>query len=357
MYYNSITLIGIKMTNRTKKNKKKATTRRKNNKNMLSVSNSRKKQNDNKQSRTNMCKEESMPDISACCPKKLCTNKDKIMFLKHLPYFSRTISDVLDYVDLLSDSLLRKSVLKRIIDLMVETDVAISSECDFISSKEINESEYMYSTPISNDQNEDIKEKIQIFTCLFIKIDCFFKTVRVQNVFEFFEKHVFTAKTRYVQFLIYNFNPEDVLVYFLSSLQKGHMLSTNYIAYFSSFLVRRTIDESLVEKAISCFFKYIKNLRNRICYLYATQYFLYILCFKKSYFHAYRRFVDEIFASCVVLLNNKIVNMFCETHQINIKIYFVESEVSQIDYFYFDAPNIERIRQIYENIALFSDIE
>ncbi|ELQ75338.1 hypothetical protein THOM_1724 [Trachipleistophora hominis] len=295
------------------------------------------------------------PVLSNLSADRKLSNKEKIAILENTKDLFANINSVCDCVELLYDPVLRKSLLVRIVDFMVEIDVNIASEYDSLSEEDWNEIDSMYPTPISSDKNKTLREQIQTFTNIFLKLDSFFKNVEVEGVFNVFEKYVFTSKTRYMQFLMYNMNTEDVLVYFLSALKRNHMLSAHYIAYFSSFLVRRRMDESLVQKAIACFFKYFKDLKNRFLYLSSAQYFLYILCFKQTYIEIYASFIDTLFKGDVMYLNRNIVNVFCSVHNRETVDCFIESDVSRIDQFYFDPPNISRIMKVYESSFLTFD--
>lgn len=295
------------------------------------------------------------PVLRSISMDKPLSNRDKIAILKNTRSLFANINSVCDCVELLYDPLLRRSLLAKVVDFMVETDVNIASEYDSLSDEEWSEIESMYPTPISNDKNKTLREQIQTFTNIFLKLDCFFKDVGIVGVFDIFEKYVFTSKTRYVQFLIYNMDPEDVLVYFLSSLKRNHALSGHYIAYFSSFLVRRKMEENLIAKAISCFFKYFKDLKSRFLYLNAAQYFLYILCFKQTYVNTYETFINTLFKNDVMYLNRNIVNVFCNVHSRKEVSGFIESDISRIDLFYFDPPNISRIMKVYESNFLTFD--
>lgn len=286
----------------------------------------------------------------------ILSNQDKIAFLKSTKKGFTDINTVAKYMDFLDDPLLRKSLLAKIMDFMVGIDVDIASEYDMLSDEEWHGIESAYPTPISDDRNKTLREQIQVFTSIFLKLDSFFKNVMLSNTFEIFEKYVFTSKTRYMQFLVYNCSPESVLVYFLSSLKNNHVLSNHYVGCLSSFLVRRKMDENIVKKAMSCFFKYISSLTNRYLYLNATQYFLYVLCFKKIYFDTYKDFVESVLEKDALYLNRNIVAVFCNVYQIKCVQYFIENSISKIEYFYFDPPNISRIMKIYEkNFLTFED--
>lgn len=78
--------------------------------------------------------------------------------------------------------------------------------------------------------------------------------MKIPNMLQIYEEFVFNSNTKYVQFILFNINPEDVLVYSIKSLKNNHILSKSYIAFFSSFLVRRNMSDDLIRKAISYFF-------------------------------------------------------------------------------------------------------
>lgn len=275
--------------------------------------------------------------------------QDKIKILEKAQKNQIRFSEISDYISLLDDHFMRKSLLESIFDILVDVDVKISTESDTLSVDEWYAVESSISTPITDDRCKQFRDIVQSFVNAFFMLQKFIEQNEIPNIFLIFEKYVFNSGTRYMQFLIFNFEPESVLVYFFKSIKENHPLSEQLIEIVASYIVMRNIDDITLQKSIDCYYKIIKGCKQHFLYLSGIQYFLYIIYSRQQFFNKYSSILEDILQKEAKFLNKNIVNLFCQKFGFKKIKFFIESNISRIEQFYYDFPNITLIKQKYEN--------
>lgn len=254
-----------------------------------------------------------------------------------------SLCEIANHLNLLFDSSVGKEFLELVFDVLVEYDVKIVSESEEMSVDDWYAVESPVSTPISDDTTKNVREDVQSFIHLFLKLQKYFKSNHIASVFELFEKYVFTSGTCYIQFLTFIFEPSTVLIYFFSSIKKNHILSQELLGFAASFIIHRKMEPAILVKSIKGFFNIFIQSENQNIFLSGLQFFILILTSHKRYFDMYSSQLVPLLNKHGHLLNKFIVKTFSKKFNLKPIKYFVDSLQSDIDRYFFGIPNITMI--------------
>lgn len=248
------------------------------------------------------------------------------------------------FIPMIRDKTVGKEFFEILIDRMVELDVKISIESDGITKSDWYAIECPISTPSSNEQLRNLREDVQLFIKVYLELQEFVLEYQIVDFFKLFEKYIFISGTRYLQYLLFNFNPESVLIYFFSSIKKNHHLSSDLVGLASSYIITRKMDDALLSKSFKCFFKLLNDTKNHNLRLDIIQSIVQMLLVHKTFFSDYSECIVPLVEQFGSYLNKKIVKQFLKEFDLKkIKI-FIETRQSKIDRYHFDHINIQPIR-------------
>ncbi|KRH93453.1 hypothetical protein M153_872000989 [Pseudoloma neurophilia] len=272
---------------------------------------------------------------------------DKNYVLERIRKHHFSLCEITNYIDYLSDEVVGIQFLELVFDILVDYDVKIVSESENLSPSDWYAVESPVSTPISDDRCRELREDVQSFIYLFLEIQKYLKSNHITIITEIFEKYIFTSGTRYMQFLMFNFDPESVLIYFFSSIKRGHVLSEEMLGLVSSFIINRKLSDELLEKSIKVFFNLIKNFQGHSVFWTGLQFFLTIITKYHQFYDEYSDFILPLLQEKGCFLNKKIVNSFLKKFNHKPVKYFFKTSKGSIDRFFFDSLNITMIKDSF----------
>lgn len=269
---------------------------------------------------------------------------ERLAFLKAIKSPNHSVVDI---EQLLSSTHLtiavRRHLHKKALHALILLDIKVSVYHEYTDQSDWEYITCDYQTP--SDEHKEIKTQITDLKRLFTIC----ATTDLNVFLNFFECNILMLKTKHVQFLLFQYDPQAVLSFLFNGLLNNHTKGNYFLIYIFSYLIRREMQQTLVGKVVKslvCSYNKEKNETRKLIFL---QGFVYLCCFKNELYAG----LEEVINSQAWLLryiNEKIVTVFTGIFGVEVKS--VASENPLLEWFPFDQPPVNEVFERYESVYL-----
>lgn len=274
------------------------------------------------------------------------TQKEKLNFLLELKNTQVDLQNIKSLLEIANTNF-QKSILDRIFESLAVLDIKISVLYEYSSVDEWEQITKMDQT--QSDDQKDITESIKVFIGCYCELKMNICNFDVSLVWKVLEKYVIGAKTKHLQFLLFDLLTKNIknMNQLMKNAENGKNLA--HLVFLFGLLVRYKFDQDAVNKIC-------KFLLEKACkwkgarFLVCLQGFMYVCCFRQE--------LDPLLKDFIVTnkdkwkkLNKKVVDVYCSVfeHEYN---EITCGCIEILEYFPFDKPCLDNIFAMYEDMYL-----
>lgn len=233
-------------------------------------------------------------------------SNEKHAYLRAIRSTFHTLSDLEQHLtSTFITSTIRRHLHKKALNLLTILDTKVSVYHDYTTQSQWDYITCVYNTPTNEykeicDNINDLKRLYDI---------C--RSINIQTYLQYFDANILMLKTNHIQFLLFEYEPKEILQYLFNKLNCNKNKAGYYLIYIFAYVIRKRMESGVVFNVINSLIKCFGEERNESLKVVYLQGFVYFCCFKSEYYGKLK-FVFEGGTRLMGKVNENIMGVFCE---------------------------------------------